>query len=319
MNKSKIIINNFKNKEYICKNNICVYTLVINDKVILFYYDKENDIYLYGKIKKSSNESIINSKSIDCHDYYLKVNKINKNININLLKRRNNYKIIENIKHMKTCFTQGLVIHNNYLYESCGLYGYSKLLKKNLKTGKIEKKINIKNTIFAEGITIYNNIIYLLTWKSQIILCFDLDLNYINSYNIDIPNKECWGITHNSKSFIISNGSNKLYYYNFPKKNSKFLKSNSNISVKYNNTMIHRLNELEYVNNYIYANIWYLNYIIKINPSNGKIVDVFNLKYFNKFENTKKDVLNGIAYDKKDKIFYITGKNWTNIYKMKLF
>lgn len=83
--------------------------------------------------------------------------------------------------------------------------------------------------------------------------------------------------------------------------------------------MIHRLNELEYVNNYIYANIWYLNYIIKINPSNGKIVDVFNLKYFNKFENTKKDVLNGIAYDKKDKIFYITGKNWTNIYKMKLF
>ena len=319
MNKSKIIINNFKNKEYICKNNICVYTLVINDKVILFYYDKENDIYLYGKIKKSSNESIINSKSIDCHDYYLKVNKINKNININLLKRRNNYKIIENIKHMKTCFTQGLVINNNYLYESCGLYGYSKLLKKNLKTGKIEKKINIKNTIFAEGITIYNNIIYLLTWKSQIILCFDLDLNYINSYNINIPNKECWGITHNSKSFIISNGSNKLYYYNFPKKNSKFLKSNSNISVKYNNTMIHRLNELEYVNNYIYANIWYLNYIIKINPSNGKIVDVFNLKYFNKFENTKKDVLNGIAYDKNDKIFYITGKNWTNIYKMKLF
>lgn len=237
---------------------------------------------------------------------------------INKSKNNINYRILDKITHNKSCFTQGFHIHDNYLYESCGLYNKSTLNKINLKSNTIDKKINIDKNIFAEGITIYKNLIFLLTYKSQKVLCYDLNLNFYKMFDIQTTTNECWGITHNNKYLIISDGSSKLNFYYFPNNNTKLLKKKKEMNVSYYNYNIHYINELEYVNGYIYANIWYNDHIIKINPKNGKIVNSYNFEYFKDIENTSQNVLNGIAYERNKKIFYITGKNWKNIYKIKL-
>lgn len=228
---------------------------------------------------------------------------------------QNLYIIINKFKHNKSCFTQGINIYNNKLYESCGLYNKSSLNKFNLENNSLEKSIKIKN-IFAEGITILYNIIFLLSYKSNEIYIYDINFNFIMKCKIYTTTNECWGITHNSESLIVSDGSYYLHFYEFPNKNTKILKFKYKIPIYIDGKPINNINELELVENYIYANIFTSSNIIKINTVNYKIEKIYNFSKLSKTEGYN-NFMNGITFNKLKKTFLLTGKNWNYVYEVK--
>lgn len=215
------------------------------------------------------------------------------------------YSVKYSIPHDETAFTQGLVIEDEYIYESTGRDN-SSLAKINLKSGEIINKVNLERYYFGEGITIIGNKLYQLTWTSNIGFIYELpSLNKIGKFYYDT---EGWGLTTDGTNLIMSDGTDKLYYLdtlNFEKVKT--------IPIKEDNTPLTKINELEYVDGFIYANQWETNYIYKINPVTGKVVGKINLTpLVNEIKRTNKDadVLNGIAYNKATGDFLVTGKLW---------
>ena len=222
------------------------------------------------------------------------------------------FSIINVYPHDTSSFTQGLVVYKGKLYEGTGEYGTSKLLKTDLKSGRIEKQIPLDSSFFGEGITILNDTVYQLTWKQGKVFVYnEKDLKKVKEFDFD---KEGWGITNNGKNLIVSNGTNKLYFYN--PSDFKLIKE---LEVLEAGTPAFNLNELEYIEGYIYANQWQLPYILKIDPSNGKVVGKCDLSEIWKRVKAKdpmSDVPNGIAYDSSIKKIYITGKNWPDLFEI---
>ncbi|MEJ7675351.1 MAG: glutaminyl-peptide cyclotransferase [Chitinophagaceae bacterium] len=177
------------------------------------------------------------------------------------------------------------------------------------------------STIFGEGITIFKNKIYQLTWESNKIFVYDIG-------NISKPIKtlnwpyQGWGITNDGNSLIISDGSNKLYYV-LPDEEKNNMKQLKIISVADNTGTLDMINELEYIDGYVYANRWQTDDILKIDTSNGHVSGKMDLKgilaqYAAKDINLGSEVLNGIAYDSATKKLYITGKRWPKMFEIKL-
>ena len=229
---------------------------------------------------------------------------------------QNLYIIINRLKHNKQCFTQGLNIYHNKLYESCGLFNKSSLNKINLENNVLEKSVKIQN-IFAEGITILFNIIFLLSYKSNEIYIYDTNLNFIMKCKIYTTTDECWGITHNNDSLIVSDGSHYLHFYEFPNKKTKILKFKYKIPIYLNSYPLNNINELEFNDDYIYANIFTTYNIIKINVNNYKIEKIYDFSKLSKNEGYN-NLMNGITFNKQKKTFLITGKNWSYLYEVKL-
>jgi glutamine cyclotransferase len=214
--------------------------------------------------------------------------------------------------HDTASFTQGLVFYKGGLYEGTGLEGRSKLMKVDLKSGKALRTINLDAKYFGEGITILNDTIYQLTWKNKVVFVYSLkDFKKINEFPIGT---EGWGITHNGKELIVCTGGSNLYFYE-----PSAFRLLRTMSVMESGGLAYNLNELEYVNGYIYANQWDLPYILKIDPSTGIVVakaDLSDLLARIKTKYGGADVLNGIAYDEETKKIYITGKNWPELYEI---
>lgn len=226
-----------------------------------------------------------------------------------------NYKLTAVFPHDPQAFTQGLEIYKQKLYESTGLYGRSSLRKIDLKTGRIVKKIKLKNEIFGEGITVLNDKIYQLSWKENTCFVYDIDFRLIKTFQYQ---GQGWGLTNNQKDLIMSNGSETIFF-----RDPDNFEIKKKITVKKADKKINMINELEYAADYIYANLWRKNYIIKIDPKTGQIAAYLDLHSIVKNLKTnypeKIGVLNGIAYDSSDNSFLITGKLWPRIYKIKLF
>ena len=224
--------------------------------------------------------------------------------------------------HDKQAFTQGLQFYNGKLYEGTGEPNQSSLRIVNIKSGVPEKKYTIPDSkIFGEGVTIFNNKIYQLTWQNKKVFVYNLN-------NISQPVEtlswkyEGWGITNDGKSLIISDGSDKLYYV-LPDETSKDMRMLKILSVADNRGVVDSLNELEYINGYVYANRWYNNEIVKIDTANGHVVGKIDMtgllqQYAPNDKINDSDVLNGIAYDSATKKLYITGKNWPKLFEIKL-
>lgn len=223
--------------------------------------------------------------------------------------------------HDPTAFTQGLQFYNGKLYEGTGLEGKSTLRIVDIKSGKPEQKYLIPDPkVFGEGITIFNNKIYQLTWVTHKIFVYNLaDITKPIS---SIPWKlEGWGITNDSKSLIISDGSDKLFYI-WPNASQNGMRVMKILSVEDNNGKVDSLNELEYINGYIYANRWLTNDIYKIDTTSGHVVGKLNmaglLQQYAPNEHVEEgSVLNGIAYDSATKKVYITGKDWPRMFEMR--
>lgn len=222
------------------------------------------------------------------------------------------YSIINVYPHDTSSFTQGLFVYNGNMYEGTGEYGNSKLIKVDLNTGKAEKSILLDAKYFGEGICILNDTIYQLTWQEKTVLVYNAN-NFRKIKEIPL-NTEGWGITTDGKNLIVSDGSSNLYFYE--PGSFKLLRKQG---ITESGSPSFNLNELEYINGFIYANQWQYNYILKIDPSNGQVVgkaDLTDVVNRVKAKDPKIDYLNGIAYNPENKKIYVTGKKWPELYEI---
>jgi len=220
------------------------------------------------------------------------------------------YSITSTLPHDTSNFTEGLEFYDSTLLESTGLPGKSKLVKYNPKTGEVLKQIKLDSAYFGEGITVLHDTLYQLTYQEGVVFVYD-----VKTFRklTQLPFKgEGWGLTNDGKNIIASNGSSSLYYYE--PGTFKLLKE---VNVTENGNAVPNVNELEYVDGYIYANQWQYNYIIKIDPNSGNVIGKSDLTDVVKRTNTDEaNVLNGIAYNSITKKLYITGKNWPTLYEI---
>ncbi len=230
-----------------------------------------------------------------------------------------NYKIINTYPHDVTAYTQGLEYKDGYLYESTGRKGKSSLRKVNLKDGKVLKKHHLDAQYFAEGMTILNDKIYQLTWQSKKGFIYDLE-KFVKidtfHYNQSI---EGWGLTNNGEKLIKTDGTQKVWFID-----PKTLKETGYIESYTNKQKVKDLNELEFVNGKIYANVWQKNILLIMNPENGAIEGIADLNGLEKEVSRSQkldkndEVLNGIAYDKEGDRLFVTGKHWGKLFEIKL-
>ena len=239
---------------------------------------------------------------------------INKNDSTKTNETHNfSYKIINIYPHDTKAFTQGLVILNGTLYEGTGLNGQSSLRKVELETGKIIKIRNLSSDFFGEGVTIFNDRIIQLTWRSNVGFVYNIDtFELIEQFNYST---EGWGFTHNGMNLIMSDGTATLYFLD-----PKTFEVIDQIDVFDYNGPVVRLNELEYINGEIYANVWQTDRIAIISPSSGRVTGWINLSGLlnNEVANESAGVLNGIAYDADFERLLVTGKFWPKLFEIEL-
>ena len=232
-----------------------------------------------------------------------------------IVPKKYTYQIINTFPHLTTSYTQGLEYYNGFLYEGTGEYGKSMLLKINLSTGNAVQSYRLNDIYFGEGITILNNKIYQITYLEQKGFVYNLaDFAVIDSFQY--ASKEGWGLTNDGTNLIMSDGTNVLTWIN-PNDFSiiKTVKVVNNIGAVYN------INELEYIDGKILANIYTTELIVEIDAETGKVLSEINLYgILNMYKNPSDvvDYMNGIAYDKTNDRLFITGKWWPRLFEIKL-
>jgi len=226
------------------------------------------------------------------------------------------YSVLNVLPHNPHAFTQGLIIQGNKIIESTGQPNTSWIAEVNPGTGEHDKKVNLPGEFFGEGITIINNKIYQLTWQSHVGFIYDAKTyKKLGEFTYD-KYQEGWGLTHDGKNLIVSDGTDKLHYVD-----TTTLKTVRTLSVTEGVNSIQQLNELEYVNGFIYANVWQSSIIVKIDPATGKVLGKLDMSHeCNQIESMypAADVLNGIAYDANSKALLVTGKLWPKAYLIRL-
>ncbi|WP_339709938.1 glutaminyl-peptide cyclotransferase [uncultured Kriegella sp.] len=225
------------------------------------------------------------------------------------------YEIIKVYPHDINAYTQGLEFHNDTLYESTGKKGKSSLRKVDYNTGKVLQQIDLDNTFFGEGITILNNKIYMLTWRSKIGFIYDLkNLEKLDNFQYG-ESKEGWGLANDGTKLFKSDGTEKIWFLN-----PETLKEEGHIETVTNKSIFNRANELEYVDGKLYANVYQKESMMIIDAQSGAIEGVVNFGGLkNKVtQHEALDVLNGVAYHKERKTFFVTGKNWDKLFEIKI-
>ena len=221
------------------------------------------------------------------------------------------YTVVKTYPHDTSAFTQGLVYDNGVLFESTGGFGDSSLRKVNLEDGCILQQYNLPN-YFCEGLTLINNTLVQLTWQNQIGFIYNKEtFTLLGNFSYKT---EGWGLTFDGNKLIMSDGSSKLIFID-----PQTYQKTGEINVLEGNTPITNINELEYINGNIYANIWLTQKIAIINPQTGQIKGWIDLSGINQHPTTNPDsVLNGIAYDQQTNRLFVTGKNWPNLYHIEI-
>ena len=216
--------------------------------------------------------------------------------------------VVDTIAHDSNSFTQGLEYYNGTLLESSGLYGSSSIREVNPANGETIRSLPINESLFAEGITVKGGSIIMLTWKEELALEIDIeDFRIIGNYTFQ---GEGWGICFNGDHFVTSNGSSVLSY-----RDQQTFEINYSVNVTWDGESVQNLNELECVNDKIYANIWMQDTIIEINSTTGMVEMFASAKTLSEnHEGPLNEVLNGIALDHNRDGFWITGKNWSEMY-----
>ena len=224
------------------------------------------------------------------------------------------YRIINSYPHDPSAFTQGLVYDEGILYESTGLYGQSSLRRVDIKTGEVLEVVSLEDEFFAEGIAIWKDKIIQLTWKSRQGFVWDREnLTQTGGFTY---RTEGWGLTSDGTRLIMSDGSNTLYFLD-PENYSL----HGSLLVTAGEKPARGINELEYVNGKIYANLWPSSWIAIISPDTGEVIARINLTGILKardIQNKRVDVANGIAYDEEEDRLFVTGKLWPWLFEIEL-
>ncbi len=225
------------------------------------------------------------------------------------------YTIVNTYPHDTNAFTEGLVYSDGFLYESSGSgnpNGISTLRRADLTTGNVLQEITLPTQYFGEGIAIVNNTIIQLTWQSHIGFIYN-KTTFALLGNFTYPTQG-WGLTYNGKNLIMSDGTDHLYFLN-----PTTFQQTGQIQVHDGKTPIKNINSLDYINGEVYANIWLTNTIAIINPETGQVKAWINLSGLPDENNSNINaVLNGIAYDQQNNRLFVTGKDWPNLYQIKL-
>lgn len=226
-----------------------------------------------------------------------------------------NYSVVNVYPHDTTSFTEGLLFFKNELYEGTGMYKESRLLKVNLQTGKAIQQVKLAPQYFGEGICILNNKIYQLTYQEHKVFVYDLQFRKLPQ-EFEWP-YEGWGMTTNGTQLIINTGGSNLYFVN-----PETFKIEKTVGVSDNNGYVDNINEMEWVDGFIYANKYLTDFILKINPATGQVVARADLSGIlgknNITPSSKTEVLNGIAYHPEKKTFFVTGKYWPALFEIRL-
>lgn len=222
------------------------------------------------------------------------------------------YRVVNVYPHDSSAFTEGLVYNGSMLYEGTGLNGKSSLRQVDLETGIVQNQILIPAEFFGEGITIWKDRLIQLTWKSKVGFIYDKEsLALIGNFSYQT---EGWGITTDGSQLIMSDGSSTLYFLD-----PDTFRVTGMITVRDGGREVEGLNELEYINGMIYANIWPTDMIAIISPETGDVqawIDLTGL--LSEEKRMRTDVLNGIAYDREGDKLFVTGKLWPSLFEIKL-
>ena len=220
--------------------------------------------------------------------------------------------VVAEYPHDTDSYTQGLFFHERTMYESTGQNGKSTFREVDLETGKALRRLDFDEKYFVEGSVIFGDNLYILTWESKVAFVYDAEtLEYKSSWKYP---RQGWGITTDGKQLIASDGSATLFFMdeNFGLKRRQ--------TVTLNGQPVRYLNELEYIDGKIWANIYTTDEIAIINPKNGKVEGVIDCRGLlpNRLRKPSTDVLNGIAFNPDDGRIYLTGKNWPKLYEIKI-
>ena len=226
--------------------------------------------------------------------------------------RQYGLQVVKTYPHDTKAYTQGLFFHDGRFYESTGQFGQSSFREVELETGKVLEKISFNEKYFGEGSVMLDGKLYILTWYNKVAFVYDAStLKYEKSYSYP---REGWGLTTDGKQLIASDGSANIYFLdeNFAQQRK--------ILVTIEGRPVRFLNELEYIDGKIWANVYTSNEIVIINPKDGRIEGVINCKGLlpKNLRTPDTDVLNGIAYNPEDGKIYLTGKNWPKLYEVKI-
>lgn len=223
------------------------------------------------------------------------------------------YQIVNIYPHDPNAFTQGLLFANGKLLESTGEVGRSSLRHVELETGKVLKKEDVPVPFFAEGLTVLNGKIYQLTWQHQQGFIYDAEtFKQLGTFKYF---GEGWGLTTDGQSLIMSDGTNRLRFLD-----PDSFQVKKTISVIDGETPVNELNELEFVNGEIYANVWHSEQIAVINPQNGHVTAWIDLSTLQPSDEPldEEAVLNGIAFDQANDRLFVTGKLWPRLFEVKV-
>lgn len=223
------------------------------------------------------------------------------------------YNIVNTYPHDPDAFTQGLVFEDGVLYEGTGLYEESSLRRVDLETGDILQIRELSDQFFGEGITIYGDEIIQLTWKSRTGFVYDRNsFELLQEFNYPT---EGWGITYDGTRLIMSDGTATLHFLD-----PETFEEIGQVEVFDNDGPVTRLNELEYVQGEIYANVWQTDWVARVAPETGRVVGWIDLGGLLSAEDRSQpvDVLNGIAYDAPTDRLFVTGKLWPKLFEIEL-
>lgn len=220
--------------------------------------------------------------------------------------------VVREYPHDVSSYTQGMFFHKGQMYESTGQYGESTLRIVDILTGKPLKRIDIAKKYFVEGSVVLDGNLYVLTWTNKVVFIYDAQtMEYKSTYSYP---REGWGLTTDGKSLIASDGSATLYFM------SRDFSVQKRLTVRMDGRPVRYLNELEYIDGKIWANVYTTDLILIIDPGTGNVeatVDASGMLPA-KLRTSRTDVLNGIAYNEKDGKIYLTGKYWPRLYEIRL-
>src|ERR1700739_733130 len=228
-------------------------------------------------------------------------------------KSADTYRIVHTYPPDQQAFTQGIIYVDGHLYESTGIKDRSSLREEDLDTGRILQFHEVPDQYFAEGLTDWKNTLIQLTWQSHVALVYDRPtFKLLRTFSYT---GEGWGLTHDAKSLILSDGTATLRFFD-----PETFHEVRRITVKDNGKPVTELNELEYIHGEIYANVWHTDRIARISPATGRVIGWIDLKGLMPRSQLSDDeaVLNGIAYDAEHDRLLVTGKLWPKIFEITL-
>ncbi len=224
------------------------------------------------------------------------------------------YEVVRSLPHDEGAYTQGLLFHDGFLYESTGQYGTSGIRKVDLESGQILHSVDLADERFGEGLALAGSELYQLTWKSGQAFVYDVDsLSLLRTVEYE---GEGWGLCFDGNSFFMSNGSNRLL-----RRSRETFEVLGQVSVTKNGFSVPQLNELECVGEHIYANVFQTDRVLRIDKLTGQVVgelDGFRLSLAARRAPNPEAVLNGIAFDPERGVFFLTGKLWPVLYEIRL-